>query len=89
LAGSGWFAVSLLPMSPSIGGLSLTGIRSDPEHPEITLTGSEATVLGDPTSNGVAPHEIGVFVRSTASLILREKYSFLALHPARLVVQYG
>jgi hypothetical protein len=31
----------------------------------------------------------GIFVRSTASLISREKYSFLALHPARLVVQYG
>jgi hypothetical protein len=31
------------------------------------------------------PHEIGIFVRSTGSLTFREKYSFLTLHPARLL----
>jgi hypothetical protein len=36
--------------------------------------------------NGVEPHEIGVFVRSTVGLTFREKYSFLTLHPARLLV---
>jgi len=32
------------------------------------------------------PHEIGIFVRSTGSLIFREKYSFLTLHPVRLLM---
>jgi len=32
------------------------------------------------------PHEIGIFVRSTGSLTFREKYSFLTLHPVRLLV---
>jgi hypothetical protein len=32
------------------------------------------------------PHEIGIFVRSTGSLTFGEKYSFLTLHPARLLV---
>jgi hypothetical protein len=32
------------------------------------------------------PDEIGIFVRSTAGLTFREKYSFLALHPVRLLV---
>ena len=31
-------------------------------------------------------HEICVFVRSTGSLIFREKYSFLTLHPVRLLM---
>jgi hypothetical protein len=30
--------------------------------------------------------EIGIFVRSTAGLMFREKYSFLARHPVRLPV---
>jgi hypothetical protein len=33
-----------------------------------------------------SPHEIGIFVRSTVGLIFREKYSFLTLHPPRLLV---
>ena len=32
------------------------------------------------------PHEIGIFVRSTRSLTFREKYSFLTLHPVRLLM---
>jgi hypothetical protein len=35
---------------------------------------------------GVQPGEIGIFVRSTAGLMFREKYSFLTLHPVRLLV---
>jgi hypothetical protein len=35
---------------------------------------------------GVQLHEIGILVRSTGSLTFREKYSFLTLHPMRLLV---
>jgi hypothetical protein len=116
--------------SMKIGGVSLTGICSDPRHPAslpkrlaalfalvivvcrsegvlvvkfITdrechqfcarlricdevrgdiLTGSQASSIRNP-SKVVQPQEIGIFVRSTAGLIFREKYSFLTLHPLR------
>jgi hypothetical protein len=35
---------------------------------------------------GVQPDESGIFVRSTAGLTFREKYSFLTLYAARLPV---
>jgi hypothetical protein len=45
----------------------------------------DACRIRDPRK-GVQPGEIGIFVRSTAGLMFREKYNFLTLHPMRLLV---
>jgi hypothetical protein len=75
------------------GGASLTGICSDPEHPA-SLPKRPAALPASiiiacrirDLRKGHQPGEIGIFVRSTAGLMFREKYSFLTLHPVRLLV---
>jgi hypothetical protein len=89
--GSGQSAVSRSPMSSTkIGGVSLTGIISDPEHPASLpkwLAAQFARLDHRRLSYSWSPkrrsagRDRHLRVRSTAGLMFRENYSFLTLHP--------
>jgi len=50
------------------------------------LTDCEATVFVIAESKIFSRTNLALLARSTGSLTFREKYSFLALHPVRLLV---